>query len=388
MAEQIRVRPGVAGDLDDIERFEQTHFGDDQFSRSRLKYLLTKASASTLVLEYAGHVSGAAIMLWRQRTTVGRLYSIVIDRTIQGKGLGARLLESCEQAAQVRGCREVVLEVRADNKPAIGLYERFGYQTTGTLAGYYADGCSALSMRKILRTDSDPKRFLLPVPYYAQTLPFTCGPACLMMAMKHFDGSVVTDRSLELMLWKEATLIFMTSGLGGCAPFGLAVAAVRRGLTASVILSSRRTPFLASVRSEDKKEVIELVHQQQRREANSLGVGIAYRNYRIDDITEGIRQGKVPVVLIGTYRMHKIRMPHWVVVTGYDQHNLYVHDPNELFYDSPRSAQNVRIPLDDFRRMRDYGRDISKSAVFIESGKVRRPSGLHLRIRRRPGLLK
>jgi predicted double-glycine peptidase len=158
------------------------------------------------------------------------------------------------------------------------------------------------------------------VPYYAQTLEFTCGPACLMMAMKYHDPGLTLDRSLELTLWKEATLIFMTSGLGGCGPFGLAVAAQRRGLATRVILADRQIPLLNSI----------------------------------------------PIVLVSTYRLHRVKAPHWVVVTGFDRRNVYFHDPYEGF--STGQAQHVRLPIPEFRRMRRYGKAVNKSIIFVAPG--------------------
>ncbi len=151
---------------------------------------------------------GSAITAWRKSSAIGRLYSIVIDPAFQGRGLGTQLLQACEDAAVERACDRVRLEVRVDNRRAIALYERLGYHVTEPLPEYYADHCGALRMLKTL-TKRRQSGICLPVPYYAQTLEFTCGPAYLMMAMKYHDPRLPVDRSLELRLWKEATLIFM-----------------------------------------------------------------------------------------------------------------------------------------------------------------------------------
>ena len=42
------------------------------------------------------------------------------------------------------------LEVRADNRPALGLYERFGFSTLGRRRDYYGPGLDALTMRLTL----------------------------------------------------------------------------------------------------------------------------------------------------------------------------------------------------------------------------------------------
>jgi ribosomal protein S18 acetylase RimI-like enzyme len=364
--EQSIIREAALNDLKDLVRLEQSGFKSiDQFSRQQLRYLLGRANATTYIVEEEGRVMGAATMLWRRNSSIGRLYSIVVDPAFQGRGLGSKLLRACEDAALRRGCTLLSLEVRAANEKAIVFYQRHGYQTTDSLPGFYADGASGLRMAKELEY-REPADFSLEVPYYAQTLDFTCGPACLMMAMKYFSPQLALNRSLELMLWKEATLIFMTSGIGGCDPFGLAVAAERRCYQSRVILSDQRTPFLSSVRDQEKKEVIRLVHGQLKDEATSLGVISHYYNFTFEDIAQSMREGAIPIVLISTYRLHRVKAPHWVVVTGFDNRNVYFHDPYEGFYlEDQRQAQHLRITIPEFRKMRRYGKNVPKSVVFV-----------------------
>jgi RimJ/RimL family protein N-acetyltransferase len=51
--------------------------------------------------------------------------------TYRGKGLGRQLLAACVAAAWAQGSLRVELEVRIDNKPALRLYERFGFELEG-----------------------------------------------------------------------------------------------------------------------------------------------------------------------------------------------------------------------------------------------------------------
>jgi ribosomal protein S18 acetylase RimI-like enzyme len=361
MAGRSLVRVGTAKDLDALVRLEKAGFTSDRFPREQLRYLLTQAQTTVFIVEQQGRVCGAAIMAWRKKSSVGRLYSIVIDPAFQGRGLGGKLLQTCEDAALNRGCDRLSLEVRADNCRAITMYEHHGYGMTEELPGYYADGANGLRMVKFLSHGSAADR--LAVPYYAQTLEFTCGPACLMMAMHYHDRTLVLDRALELRLWKEATSIFMTAGLGGCGPYGLAVAAQRRGYQARVIVSNQQTPLLSSVRSAEKREVIRLVDAQLREEARALGVIQDHHHFTLGDIVQAIRQGIVPIVLISTYRLHRVKAPHWVVVTGFDARHVYFHDPYEGFYAG--EARHVRTAIPDFQRMRRYGKALDKSVLFI-----------------------
>jgi [ribosomal protein S18]-alanine N-acetyltransferase len=65
----------------------------------------------------------------------------------QRTGLGRRLLNSLLDEARRRGCREVSLEVRAENTAAIGLYERSGFEVAGRRRSYYGQGADAIVMR-------------------------------------------------------------------------------------------------------------------------------------------------------------------------------------------------------------------------------------------------
>src|SRR3546814_337608 len=85
----------------------------------------------------------------------------------------------------------------------------------------------------------------------------------MMMAMKALNPVLSLDRKLELRLWREATTIFMTSGHGGCGPYGMALSVWRRGYGAELFVSDPHVPFVDSVRSEEKKEVIRLVQRSE-----------------------------------------------------------------------------------------------------------------------------
>ena len=150
MSKQLAIRHGTIHDLDALMRLEQRAFAADAFGRKQLRYLLTRANASVYIADEAGAVRGAAIMLWRQGATVGHLYSIATDPAARGRGLGSMLLHACEAAAVQQNCRQVCLEVRVTNLPAIAFYERHGYRAVAELPGFYEDGTPAIRMRKDL----------------------------------------------------------------------------------------------------------------------------------------------------------------------------------------------------------------------------------------------
>lgn len=86
---------------------------------------------------------------------VADVMTISIAPGHQGKGLGRELLTHLHTRAIDVGAARVMLEVRADNGPAIALYERADYRHLHTRRGYYQGGrVDAWVMQKSL--DSVP----------------------------------------------------------------------------------------------------------------------------------------------------------------------------------------------------------------------------------------
>ena len=137
-------------DLQALVNLELIAFDKDRFSSRRIKYLLTKARSTVLVLEKNRKVIGAAYLLWHKTRRIGRIYNIVIAPKQQGKGYGTKLLKRCELECLRRKCRYISLEVRVDNKSAIAFYQKHGFEITGKLPDYYEDGSAGWKMRKAL----------------------------------------------------------------------------------------------------------------------------------------------------------------------------------------------------------------------------------------------
>ena len=205
------------------------------------------------------------------------------------------------------------------------------------------------------------------MPYYQQTLDFTCGPAALMMAMHALDPALPMERTLELRLWREATTIFMTSGHGGCGPYGLALAAASRGFEVEVYVNDTGILLAETVRSDDKREVMRLVQEEMLEELEHYHVPIHHGALSLEEIEARLSDGRLVLVLISSWMIYGELEPHWVVMTGFDDYFVYMHDPfvDEPLGETPSDSINMPIQKDQFVRMSRYGKAGLKAAIVL-----------------------
>jgi ribosomal protein S18 acetylase RimI-like enzyme len=354
--------------LDDIPALlaiETRCFSTDRLSRRSFRHLLTRGKATTLVDENAGQICGYVLLLFSRGTSMARLYSIAVHPDFGRRGLGDRLLEAAEAVALERDCVSMRLEVRRDNPASLNLFRRHGYRQFKEVLDYYEDHMDALRFEK--RLVPYLRAELVKVPYYQQTLDFTCGPAALMMAMKALDPALELNRTLELRLWREATTIFMTSGHGGCGPYGLALSAYRRGFDLEIHVNEDGVFLVDSVRSLEKKEVMRLVQEDWIEELRHLPVALHRGSLGVDELRQKCEAGGIPLVLISSYRIYGERFPHWVVATGFDDHYIYVHDPLVDTEEGETVADSVNMPIPhrEFQRMARYGKAGQKAVLIL-----------------------
>ncbi len=353
---QFNLRHASLGDLAALVALEQACFTTDRISPRQFRYLLTRANAVILVAESEQEIFGDAVVLFSRATSVARVYSLAVAESWRGRGVGLALMKMAEAEAWSHRRAYLRLEVREDNHQALNLYRSLGYRRLGEVNDYYQDHTGAVRLEKSLSPDMHPE--LAQVPYYEQSLEFTCGAAALMMAMKALQADVEFSRHLELRLWREATTIFMTSGHGGCGPFGLGLAAAKRGFRTVVYVTSDGIHLVDSVRSQEKKEVMRLVQEEMHAELLSLGVPIIDAEVTLDEMERCFNRGGIPLVLISSWQIYKARAPHWVVVTGFDEHFVYVNDPFIDHKEGETAVDSIHMPIlkEKFQSMARYGR--------------------------------
>ena len=150
MTSVLRVRPMTVDDLDWVCEAESVLHGFP-WSRGNFRDSL-EAGHACCVLERDGEALGYAICL--KIVDEAHLLNISVLRAVQGQGLGRWFLDVLGNGLWEHGARQMFLEVRPSNTPALRLYERAGFAPIGRRRDYYpaADGRreDAIVMRREL----------------------------------------------------------------------------------------------------------------------------------------------------------------------------------------------------------------------------------------------
>lgn len=369
----VQLRDATLQDLEALVLLEDASFDSDRMSRRSFRRFLLSPADHLLVAESNGGLLGYILILRHRGTRLARLYSICVDASARGRGIAEALIGAGERIVREHGCAHLRLEVRRDNLPAIRLYQKLGYRQFDTIPGYYEDDEEALRFEKRVRFYGGPLADLF-VPYTRQTTPFTCGPACLMMAMRALDPHSLMDQREELRLWREATTIFMTSGHGGCGPEGLALAAHRRGFTVEIFLNDDRVPFLDGLRDISKRQVLTVVHEDYVQQIATARVPVHYQILTVEAMQAALARHVVPIVLISAYRLTGEKAPHWVVVAAVDNDFVYIHNPEIKPERGETETDKEYVPIDRvaFTRMARFGQLPLRSALLLSKPKPRK----------------
>lgn len=354
---ELLLRQASNADLDDLVQLENQCFSDDRISRRSFRRFLEMPRDRLIIASIDDELVGYCLVLMNAATRLARIYSIAVSPKARGTGAGAQLVREAEREAVDAGRIVMRLEVREDNRPAINLYRQLGYRQFGMYRDYYQDHGDALRFeRRILFYE--PSQDFPAVPYYPQTTEFSCGPAALIMAMATLDDQQPVTTLEELKLWREATTIFMLAGHGGCGPHGLALSAWNRGFQASAWISKEGALFKDTVRNEDKKRVLELVHEGFLHDIGQTGIELHHDPLTLDGMEQALHQGRIPVILISTWQLNRSRVPHWVTVCAIDDQFVYLHDPEIDVEAGETVADKQYLPIERriFERMSRYGR--------------------------------
>ena len=104
---------------------------------------LNSAHKRRIVAEYNNEIIGYAVLAFRTvpHAHTALLHSLFVNEEFRNKGMGKAIVEYAEKLALQDGIEILLLEVSAENRNAIPLYKKLGFEEYGLLRnGYKKDG--------------------------------------------------------------------------------------------------------------------------------------------------------------------------------------------------------------------------------------------------------
>ena len=139
--EAVRVRPMTPADLDRVLEIAASLKEAPHWPRSAYLAALDPQAAPkriALVAEYsAGVVAGFAVA--SLLPPEAELESIAVSLALQRRGLALQLFRALVDGFRLARIDEVLLELRASNRPALGLYRTLGFVDAGRRSRYYQE---------------------------------------------------------------------------------------------------------------------------------------------------------------------------------------------------------------------------------------------------------
>lgn len=138
VAENVTIKPMAKEDIDSIIAIEEKAYGNHHWSKDSFMQELNNDLAwyyslfndKGKLVAYAGtwHILEEA-----------HITNIAVDKDYRRKGYGEALLKHILDDCYKEKVKYLTLEVRVSNKPAIGLYEKYGFSSFGLRKKYYQD---------------------------------------------------------------------------------------------------------------------------------------------------------------------------------------------------------------------------------------------------------
>lgn len=145
------IRRAVAYDAEQIHEIETQCFSDPWSTKSILEDICENQQAYYLVaaeggngLEDSQKILGY-VGVWKI-VDEGHITNVATAMEVRRQHIGSQLIESLISDLASQGIEKITLEVRESNEPAIGLYEKYGFEKIGLRKGYYHNGENAIIM--------------------------------------------------------------------------------------------------------------------------------------------------------------------------------------------------------------------------------------------------
>lgn len=130
------IRPGLEDDIPAVAAIERDSFSDPWTERSFQELLVSRAAIFLVAIRsdrqlIFGYVVAVAV------ADEAEILNLAVVASARRGGLGGELLDAAIEAVSASGAREIFLDVRESNKPALGLYGSRGFAALGRRSRYY-----------------------------------------------------------------------------------------------------------------------------------------------------------------------------------------------------------------------------------------------------------
>ena len=136
---EIKIETATIKLLDKLCEIEEQCFDQEAFTKRQISYLLTDYNTIALMAKAEDDIAGFIItqVEVEENTEFGHIITINVAPNYRRKRIATKLLHEIENLLKQKSINQCRLEVREDNKHAIKLYQKLGYQTVGILENYY-----------------------------------------------------------------------------------------------------------------------------------------------------------------------------------------------------------------------------------------------------------
>ena len=134
----VKIKPMTKDDIDNVIDIESQVYGEHHWSKdSFLSELSNDLAKYYCVFDDGGKLLAYA-GFW-QILEEAHITNIAVSSDYKRKHIGELLLKTIIDECYKNMVKFITLEVRVGNKPAISLYEKYGFKSLGERKGYYQD---------------------------------------------------------------------------------------------------------------------------------------------------------------------------------------------------------------------------------------------------------
>ena len=174
------------------------------------------------------------------------------------------------------------------------------------------------------------------VPLFRQTTDFTCGACATLMVWRYFDSNVQLSKRNEFLIWTEIVgLPFKFS-----SPYRIAGFFMKKGFETKLLMkqeiNSEDITLLECCRVEpvERKLFLDFFKAYNRFLKNRVASAILNKKPTMSDIKKALSNHSPVIALVDSHYTATDKgvrapshLPHWIVVTEYDDKRFYVNDP-------------------------------------------------------------